>query len=262
MGLLVHKYFDRIILFMSEVAIEIKNITKSFGMQEVHKNISLSMIKGKTTVIVGKSGVGKSVLIKYILGLLKPDSGEILIEGQEMTHFSRKQLYHLRSRFGVLFQSAALFDSMDVFDNVALPLREKTKLKENEIRSKVIEKLNWVGIKEESLYKYPSEISGGMQKRVGLARALQRDPEIVLFDEPTTGLDPETSESIYDLFKELQEKLNYTAIIVSHDIPRVFRIADQVAILEDGEIKACMKPEEFKSSDNPWVIKMLQSMEF
>lgn len=240
-----------------EIAIQLKEIHKYFGDQHVHKGLTLDIPKGKTTVIVGHSGAGKSVTLKYILGLMQPDEGQVLIDGMDITRLNCYDLYDLRSRFGVLFQGGALLDSYNVYDNVALPLREKTKLSEAEIEKSVMEKLELMRI-EKSIHKYPSELSGGMQKRVGLARALQRKPDIVLFDEPTTGLDPETTHEIYKLFKDTQEKLGYTAIIVSHDIPKVFSIADYVAILFEGKMEELIPASEISQSKNEWLTKLMQ----
>jgi phospholipid/cholesterol/gamma-HCH transport system ATP-binding protein len=242
---------------MSEISVKLSNITKKFGEQTVHNNLNLELPKGKTSVIVGHSGAGKSVMLKYILGLVQPDSGEVLVEGSNITKLRQKQLYDIRSKFGVLFQGAALLDSLNVYDNVALPLREKTKLKENEIKESVMEKLDLMGIAD-SIHKFPAELSGGMQKRVGLARALQRKPEIVLFDEPTTGLDPETTHNIYKLFKSTQQKLGYTAIIVSHDIPKVFSIADYIAVLYNGSIQDFTTPAEIEKCGNVWLNKLME----
>jgi len=242
---------------MSEIAIKLTDIEKSFAGQVVHSGLNLEIPKGKTSVIVGHSGAGKSVMLKYILGLIAPDSGEVLLEGHDITKLNQSKLYEIRSKFGVLFQGAALLDSLNVYDNVALPLREKTKLNEGEIKKSVMEKLDLMGIAT-SIHKFPAELSGGMQKRVGLARALQRQPEIVLFDEPTTGLDPETTHNIYKLFKSTQKALGYTAIIVSHDIPKVFSIADYVAVLFNGAIKDFLTPDEIEESGNEWLNKLIR----
>ena len=240
----------------TDVAIELDDVRKSFGAQKVHRGLNLKVPRGKITVIVGPSGVGKSVLLKYILGMVEPDSGHVRVEGRDIVTMKRRELREHRSKLGVLFQGAALFDSLDVYENVALPLREKTRLKEDEIRSKVLAKLTLMGM-EHSLEKYPSELSGGMQKRVGLARALMIDPEIVLFDEPTTGLDPETTNNIYKLFKETQAKLGFTALIVSHDIPKIFKIADFVAFLHEGEIQAFIPPSGILGCPNDYVQKIV-----
>ncbi len=244
---------------MSKKIIQAKNIKKSFGEQVVHNNISFSAIEGETTIIVGPSGVGKSLLLKFILGLMEPDRGEILIEGKNIAKMSRKELLLARSQLGVVFQGSALFDSLNVFDNVAMPLREnlETKNKHEYIREKTLEKLSIMNI-ENSVHKYPSEISGGMKKRVALARALQIDPKIVLFDEPTTGLDPETKESMYDLFQETQKNLGFTALMVSHDIPNIFRIANQISIIYNGEMENNVNPRDYETSKNPWILNILK----
>ncbi|WP_417909933.1 ABC transporter ATP-binding protein [Candidatus Electronema sp. PJ] len=221
---------------LGQTAIEFIQVTKTFSdrQQRVLNAVSWAIPKGKTTVIAGGSGQGKSVTLKLILGLLKPDSGQILVDGEDVVRMGQRQLRQLRTKFGVLFQGAALFDSLSVFENIALPLRERTQLKETEIRAKVLatlETLELSGHEE----KYPAQLSGGMKKRVGLARALQLEPEIVLFDEPTTGLDPLMTLEIYHLFERMQKQLGYTAVIVSHDIPKVFELADQIVLINKGE---------------------------
>ena len=243
---------------MSEtIALELINIYKSFGEQKVHEGINIKIEKGKSAIVVGQSGAGKSVMLKYFPGLTKPDVGEVKVFDQNIANMKRGDLYKVRSKLGVLFQGAALFDSLTTFENVALPLREKTNLLESEIKNSVMEKLDLVGMAD-AHHKYPANLSGGMQKRVGLARALQRDPDIVLFDEPTTGLDPETTHNIYDLFADTQKKLGYTSLIVSHDIPKVFRIADVVAVLSNKEIQICEKDCLGEGCGNPWLTKMLE----
>lgn len=240
----------------SRAVIEFVNVTKSFG-ERIHKNtvldnISFSIPKGKTTVIAGGSGQGKSVTLKLIMGLLYPDSGAVLVDGVAVHLLGRNELRNLRSRFGVLFQGAALFDSMTVFDNVALPLRERTKLKEEEIRVMVIDTLDQLELKGAE-DKYPAQLSGGMKKRVGLARALQLDPQIILFDEPTTGLDPVMTKEIYRIFAAMQERTGYTAVIVSHDIPAVFKLADQIIILNQGEVDVFAAAEDIVFSEKPYI---------
>lgn len=225
------------------------------GGQVVHENLSLAVPQGQTTVVVGSSGSGKSVMLKYILGFMKPDKGDVLVEGQSILALRETEMRKVRARYGVVFQGAALFDSLSVFDNVALPLVEKTRKSPDEIEAQVMESLKYMKL-EEARYKMPAELSGGMQRRVALARALQLEPKIVLFDEPTTGLDPETSESIYDLFIETQRRLNYTALIVSHDIPRIFRAGDNIAVLNDRRIEAQLKPKDIKKAKG-WLKKML-----
>lgn len=236
----------------SEPMIQLIDVRKRFGRQEVLKGVNLSIFEGKTTVIVGESGVGKSLIIKHILGLIKPDSGKILVYGKDINKISKKELKDIRSHFGVLFQNAALFDSMTVFDNVALPLRERTNASEEEIKKIVNEKLELMDM-EGSNDKYPAQLSGGMRKRVGLARALALNPPIIFFDEPTTGLDVAKSNEIYRVFFRTQTKLGYTAVIVSHDVPKIFKLADYVALLYDGVLQDCLTPEDFQTSENPFI---------
>ncbi len=235
-----------------DCCIEMIELRKSFGDQEVLKGVNLPIRRGLTTVIVGESGQGKSVLLKHILGLVTPDSGQVLVEGRDVTRLRGGALKELRTRFGVLFQGAALFDSMTVFDNIALPLRERTKMPAAKIRDKVYATLDLLDLRG-SEDKFPAQLSGGMKKRVGLARALQLDPEIMLFDEPTTGLDPVRSREVYEMFHQTQQKLGYTSIIVSHDIPKIFNLADYIALLHDGVIQACATPEEMQRCQQPVV---------
>ena len=181
-----------------------------------------------------------------------PDRGQVLVEGENICSLRGAALNHLRTRFGVLFQGVALFDSMTVFDNIALPLRERSRLSEAEVKRKVDESLQTMDL-EGSADKFPAQLSGGMKKRVGLARALQLEPDILLFDEPTTGLDPVKSYDVYRLFFETQKRLGYTSVIVSHDIPKIFNLADKIAILHQGEVRACMAPDELQRSRDPFV---------
>jgi phospholipid/cholesterol/gamma-HCH transport system ATP-binding protein len=232
---------------MEDKAIRIVDLHKSFGAQKVLDGINLEIQKGKITVIIGKSGGGKSVLLKHLIGLLKPDAGEIWIDGVDITKLKEKELNEIRIRFGMLFQEAALFDSMNVFDNVAFPLREHTRKSEREIERIVDEKLNEVGLLDFGK-KRPAELSGGMKKRVGLARALILDPEIILFDEPTSALDPIISLAVLDLIKETQTHLKRTYVVISHDILGMFRIADKVALLADGTIAEYGTPREVRQS--------------
>lgn len=232
---------------MDTIAVTIRDLHKSFGSQKVLDGINLEVETGKITVIIGKSGGGKSVLLKHIIGLLKPDSGEIWIDGAEITHLREKELNVVRKKFGMLFQEAALFDSMNVYENVAFPLREHTRLTEQEIGRIVGERLSQVGLSGFS-EKMPGELSGGMKKRVGLARALVLDPDMILFDEPTSALDPIISLTILDLIKETQLNLRKTYVVISHDILGMFRIADKVAMLYDGRIIEHGTPLEIRSS--------------
>jgi phospholipid/cholesterol/gamma-HCH transport system ATP-binding protein len=233
--------------------IQLIDVRKSYGPQEVLRGVNLSVMEGKTTVIIGGSGEGKSQIIKHILGLVKPDSGKVVVYGKEINNVSKRELKEIRTHFGVLFQNAALFDSMNVYDNVALPLRERTRKSEDEIKKIVHEKLAMMDV-EGTDEKYPAQLSGGMRKRVGLARALVLDPKIIFFDEPTTGLDVARSNEIYRVFSRTQARLGYTSVIVSHDVPKIFKLADYVALLYNGIIKGCLTPEEFQLSDDP-VIK-------
>jgi phospholipid/cholesterol/gamma-HCH transport system ATP-binding protein len=243
---------------MEETAIRLVDLHKSFGEHKVLDGVSLDIEKGKITVIIGKSGGGKSVLLKHLIGLIKPDEGEIWVNGTEIARLREKELNEVRMKFGMLFQEAALFDSMTVFDNVAFPLREHTKKREREIERIVEEKLRQVGLFREG-DKMPSELSGGMKKRVGLARALALDPEMVLFDEPTSALDPIISLTILDLIKETQEYLGKTYVVISHDILGMFRIADRVALLSDGRIAEYGTPYEIKRSKNEVTMEFLKA---
>lgn len=232
--------------------IEIKDLHKSFGALKVLNGIDLQIPKGKTTVILGRSGEGKSVLLKHIIGLIRPDRGNILIDGVDITHLGDKALNEIRKKFGMLFQEAALFDSMNVEANVAFPLREHTKLNNKDIRAIVAQKLEQVGLPglEE---KMPAELSGGMKRRVGLARALALDPEIVLFDEPTTGLDPPMAEAIEDLIRATHRRWERTFAVITHSIHTAFHIAHKIAMLHEGSIIEEGSPQAFRRSSNPVV---------
>jgi phospholipid/cholesterol/gamma-HCH transport system ATP-binding protein len=232
--------------------IELIGVSKRFGELVVFNGLDFTIPSGKITAVLGRSGGGKSVLLKHVIGLLKPDSGRILVDGRDIVTMNDRQLNDIRRRFGMLFQEAALFDSMTVGENVAFPLREHTDLLEEEIMARVRGKLAQVGLAgvEE---KMPSEMSGGMKKRVGLARAIALDPEIILFDEPTTGLDPITSSVINHLIADTQRRLGATCVIISHDIEAVFAVSDKVAMLFEGKIEAQGTPDEMRHSANPVV---------
>ncbi len=231
--------------------IEIKDLHKSFGGKKVLQGVNLTIETGETIVIIGRSGCGKSVLIKHIVGLLQPDSGFVKVEGKIVNDLSQKDLYELRKIFGFLFQGSALFDSMTVEENVSLPLLEsENSFSKSDILKIVEEKLDLVGL-EGILNLKPSELSGGMKKRVALARALVTNPSYILYDEPTTGLDPIMSDSIDNMIKDLSGKLNVTSIVVTHDMYSVKNVANRVAMMNDGIIYFTGKPEELiKSSDN------------
>ena len=232
--------------------IEVREIQKAFGGQQVLRGVSLSIPRGRITAIIGRSGTGKSVLLKHLIRLLRPDRGQVLVDGVDVVPLRGRALDRVRAKFGMLFQGGALFDSMTVFDNVAFPLREKTRLPEPEVAARVCERLEAVGLAEMGR-KYPAEISGGMRKRVALARALVTDPEIVLFDEPTTGLDPIMLNAIHRLIADTQQRFGFTGVVVSHDVPDVFEIAHQVAMLHEGTIVAAGPPEQVLQSDDPRV---------
>lgn len=237
--------------------IRIENIYKSFNGFEVLKGVSLEINRGEILALIGGSGNGKSVILKHVVGLMKPDKGHVFIDGKDICHLKGNELEELRSHFGFLFQSGALFSSFTVFDNVAFPLREKTKLSEDEIRKKVLHELELVGLSGAE-NKFPAELSGGMIKRTALARSLVRGPEIMIFDEPTTGLDPIIAHTILDLIKSIHQNLGFTGIIVSHELSRVFQIAHKVAMLNEGVIWAIGTPDEILSSKDPIVQQFIQ----
>jgi phospholipid/cholesterol/gamma-HCH transport system ATP-binding protein len=232
--------------------IQIQDLHKTFGQQQVLRGLSLEVATAEIMVVIGRSGGGKSVLLKHLIGLLRPDSGAILVDGNDITRLRGSALDRIRERYGVVFQGGALFDSMSVFDNVAFPLREKSRLGTADIVERVEEKLEKVGLSGMG-HKNPAEISGGMRKRVAIARALVTEPEVVFFDEPTTGLDPILVNTIHHLIVELHRKSRFTAVMVSHEIPEIFRIADRVAMLHDGLIVEAGSPDAIQASSNPVV---------
>ena len=241
--------------------IEIRNLHKSFGDNKVLQGVDLDIDTGETIVIIGRSGCGKSVLIKHIVGLLYPDDGFVKVEGQQVDELNMKELYDLRRRFGFLFQGSALFDSMTVEENISLPLVESgKKYTLADMSKKVAEKLDMVGMAGVQKLK-PAELSGGMKKRVGLARALITDPDYIIYDEPTTGLDPIMSDSIDDLIKELTDRLSVTSMVVTHDMYSVKNVANQVAMMHDGKIHFTGTPAELLSSNEPTIKKFIQRTE-
>lgn len=241
----------------ASATIRVVDLHKSFAGHAVLKGINLDLETGKITTIIGGSGSGKTVLLKHLNALLLPDRGSVLVNGIDITKLGESALNDVRQKFGVLFQGAALLDSMTIFDNVAFPLREKTRLAERAIRQRVEERLAQVGLSGTG-YKFPAEISGGMKKRAGLARALVIEPEIILFDEPTTGLDPLLGKSIHDLIRKMHATFGFTGVVVSHDIPEIFRISDRVAMLANGIIAEVGPTEKFIASANPMVRQFLQ----
>jgi phospholipid/cholesterol/gamma-HCH transport system ATP-binding protein len=232
--------------------IRVQGLRKSFGRQPVLRGVNLDVATGEVMIVIGRSGGGKSVLLKHLVGLLRPDAGGVLVDGTDITKVRGAALEAVRRRYGVVFQGGALFDSMSVFDNVAFPLREKTNLGAGDIAQRVEEKLSQVGLVDMG-HKNPAEISGGMRKRVAIARALVTEPEIVFFDEPTTGLDPILVNTIHHLIQDLHRKFRFTAVMVSHEIPEIFEIADRVAMLHEGMIIETGDARSIQNSTNPIV---------
>ena len=235
---------------MTEPMIDVRDVWKSFNGNQVLKGVNLRVWPGTTSVILGGSGSGKTVLMKHIMGLFKPDRGEVIVDGESITRMDRRELSRFRTRMGMVFQSSALFDSLTVFENVAFPLREHTKKSESEIHNIVMEKMDLVGLVGAE-DKLPGEISGGMRKRAGLARAIVREPKLVLYDEPTTGLDPLTTESVDEMIIGARTKLGVTSVVISHDIGSTFHIADHVAMLHDGRIVEEGPPDKVRNSQEP-----------
>jgi len=241
--------------------IEIKNLHKSFGDNRVLQGVNLEIETGETIVIIGRSGCGKSVLIKHIVGLLYPDEGYVKVQGQRVDEMTMKEIYTLRRKFGFLFQASALFDSMTVEENISLPLVESgNEYSRSELDKRVAEKLELVGMGGDQKLK-PAELSGGMKKRVGLARALITDPDYIIYDEPTTGLDPIMSDSIDGLIKDLTDKLNVTSIVVTHDMYSVKNVANQVAMMHEGKIYFMGTPAELISSNDKIIKEFIQRTE-
>jgi len=237
----------------NEAVIDIKNLSISFGGNPVLSDLSLQLNKKENLVVLGKSGTGKSVLIKCIVRLLNPDQGEISVAGEDITKASTKDLAEIRKKIGFLFQSAALYDSMTVRENLEFPLRRiKKELKEDEIRAKVEEALENVGLPD-AIDKMPSELSGGQRKRIGLARTIIVEPEIMLYDEPTTGLDPVTSDEISTLINDIQQKFKTSSIIITHDIECARRVANRFVMLKDGQVYKDGTLEEFENDKDPFI---------
>ncbi len=228
----------------------LRDLYKSFNGNQVLRGLSLEIQKGEMFALIGRSGLGKSVLLKHIIGLLQPDKGEITVDDQNVRSLRGKSLDALRRKFGYLFQEGALFDSMTVFENVAFPLREKTSMKDAEIRELVLAELEHMGLKNDAK-KYPAELSGGMRKRASLARAIIMQPSIMLFDEPTTGLDPIIGKSILNYIQARHKRLGFTGIIVTHDVPRVFSIVQKIALMHEGRIIINGSYDEIEKQDNP-----------
>ena len=236
--------------------IEVIDLRKSFDGQEVLRGVNLTINKGETTTIIGRSGGGKSVLLKHLIGVIRPDSGHIIVDGEDITRLSRRELKRVKRKFGMVFQFAALFDFLTVLDNIAFPLRELSDLPEEEIVKRAREMIRMIGMAGME-DKYPDEISGGMAKRVGIARALVMRPEYMFFDEPTTGLDPIVENNIHQLMTSCTAEVECTDIVISHNIAEVMKISDKVAMLHEGEIIACGTPDEMAESTNPVVQQFL-----
>ncbi|HWJ09888.1 MAG TPA: ABC transporter ATP-binding protein [Nocardioides sp.] len=237
-------------------SMEVRNVHKSFGPYDILTGLNLNFVDDAITTILGPSGTGKSVLIKHLVGLLEPDEGEVLIFGQDIWKISKPERYELRKRFGVLFQDGALFGSMNIFDNVAFPLRKHTDTPESEIRDMVMDRLAEVGL-EGAAAKLPSEVSGGMRKRAGFARALILDPDIVLFDEPDSGLDPVRTSLLNDVILDMHERHKGTYMVVTHDIRTARKVSDYVGVIWKGKAVHYSGADEAFSSDNPFVRQFL-----
>jgi phospholipid/cholesterol/gamma-HCH transport system ATP-binding protein len=241
----------------SLIKIRVVNLQKSFGENHVLRGVHLEIQQGESMVVIGGSGSGKTVLIKCIIGLIRPDGGEIYVDGLEITSLNERRLNEVRKKFGMLFQGGALFDSMKVWENVGFGLRQQTRLGEEEIRRIATEKLRLLGLKDvEDLM--PAELSGGMKKRVSLARAIALEPEMLLYDEPTTGIDPVVADAINELIIQMREKLNVTSIAITHDMKSAYKIGDRIAMLYEGKIIEVGTPDEIKNSTNPIVQQFIQ----
>ncbi len=236
--------------------IEVEGLYKAFGDKKVLEGVDLRVEDGQSMVVIGGSGSGKSVLIKHIIGILKPDAGRVLVDGEDVTAMDGKALQGVRRKFGMLFQGAALFDSLRVWENVGFVYMQERRMKASEIRAIATEKLRLVGlVGVEDLM--PSELSGGMKKRVGLARAIAHGPKILLYDEPTTGLDPIMADAINDLIVEMKMTLGVTSVTITHDMHSAYKIADRIAMLYNGKIVAAGTPEEIRASDDPYVLQFV-----
>jgi phospholipid/cholesterol/gamma-HCH transport system ATP-binding protein len=240
-----------------EFQIRIRGLRKAFGSHEVLKGVDLDIERGRINIIIGGSGQGKSVLMKHLMGLLKPDAGHIYVDGQDIVPLDDVDINEVRRKFGMLFQYAALFDSLTVEENVAFPLVEHTNKGKAEIKRLVTERLNALGLRNIEK-KYPAELSGGMRKRVGLARALVLEPEILLYDEPTTGLDPVATKNVDDMIRDISHQTGVTSVVISHDMASTFRIAHKISMLYDGKIAVTGTPDEIKRSTLPFVREFVE----
>lgn len=246
---------------MSDYSVEFRNLTKKFGESTILYDLNFGIHRGKITTILGFSGAGKTTLMKHILGLVMPTEGEVVVLDQVVNQLGELELREFRRNFGMVFQYAALFDFLTSYENVAFPLREFTKMNEDEIREKVMGLLESVGISKEAALRLPSELSGGMRKRVGLARGLALDPHIMLYDEPTSGLDPITTHTVYDLMRDTHrrnESRGFTSIIISHDIHATLKYSDYIVFMERGRVVEHLDVETFKKSENPVIRRFLE----
>jgi len=242
-----------------DVIIEFRDVHKSFGSNYVHRGVNLTIYRGETITLIGGSGQGKTVLLKELTGLMYPDRGRVFVEGLEVSRMKEKQLLGVRKNVGFLFQSAALFDSMNVRDNIAYPLYEHFKYDEETIDRIVAEKLRLVGLGDPEVQRLmPSELSGGMKKRVGLARAIATDPKIIIYDEPTTGLDPTNVRRINKMITDLQRKLGVTSIAVTHDMQSAFQFTDRIAMLWEGKIIGVGTPDQMRNSENDIIRQFIE----
>lgn len=244
-----------------EYSVVFKNLVKQFGDSTILNNLSFGIHEGKITTVLGFSGAGKTTLMKHILGLTLPTSGDVIVLGTKINELGELELREFRKNFGMVFQYAALFDFLTSFENVAFPLREFTKLSEAEIKTKVMALLESVGIHKEAAYRLPSELSGGMRKRVGLARALALEPHIMLYDEPTSGLDPITTHVVYDLMRDTHLRnvqKGFTSVIISHDIHATLKYSDYIVFMEKGRVVEHSDVETFKKSENPVIRRFLE----
>jgi phospholipid/cholesterol/gamma-HCH transport system ATP-binding protein len=237
--------------------VQLKNVHKSFGHQRVLKGVTLDFATGKTTVVLGPSGCGKSVMLKHVIGLLRPDVGEVWFDGQRIDEMRESRLGEIRQQVGFLFQMGALFDSMSVRDNVGFPLTEHTKLSPDEVNARVLRVLNLVGL-QDAVKKMPADLSGGQRKRIALARAIVLEPKVILYDEPTTGLDPIRADVINELILKLQRELRLTSIVVTHDLASAFKVADFTVMMHEGHIIFRGTPEEMRASEDPVVQRFLR----
>jgi phospholipid/cholesterol/gamma-HCH transport system ATP-binding protein len=245
---------------MQKPLIQLSNVFKKFGTNQVLRGISLRIFQGQVTTIIGKSGTGKSVLLKHIIGLLQPDAGEIFLYGQALSKMKPRQINRLRARFSYVFQDTALFDSLTVYNNIALPLLEGTSMAKSEIRPRVVDKMQQFEL-QAFRDKYPAELSGGMKRRVALARALVTDPEVVLLDEPTAGLDPVRRNAVYAMIVDFQKKFGFTAVMISHEVPGIFFLSQRIAMLDEGKIRFEGTPEEIQRCTDSVVRLFIRGLE-